>query len=1339
MTAGVANSPEIILNIDDQYGNVVTSNNSDVTLTVHSGPGSLSGTDTVAFSSGVAQLDNVIIDTAGAYTLTATSGLISANSGSFTVSAASASQVVFSQQPTDVVINSAISPSITVDVEDQFGNVVTGDTSNVTLAINTGSGSIGGTDTVAASSGVATFDNVTINALGAHTLHASDGSLTIANSSSFTVNPAPASQIVFDQQPTTVTAGNAISPAITADLEDQFGDIVTTDTSTVTLTVASGPGSIGGTDSVAAVSGVATFSNVIFDTASSYTISAANGVASAATSNSFTVNPGSSDKVEFVQNPTTATAGVTISPAVTVAVEDQFGNVVTGDTSNVMLSVNSGTGSLSGTLTEAASSGIATFSNLSMTAAGAKTLLAIDGSLAAADSGSFTIDATTATKYVFAQGPSDSSAGSAISPAVVVDIEDQYGNVVTTYTQNVTLSVNSGPGVFSGTSSVNAVAGVATFSDLILDTAGAYTIDAANGILSFALSGSFNVSAAAASKLAFSTQPGTSTAGADISPSPVVDVEDQFGNIITSDSSNVTLSVASGGGSVTGTPTVAASSGVATFSGAVIDTAGTHTIAASDGSLTSATSSSFTIHPAGASQMVFTQQPTTVAAGVAISPAITVAIEDPFGNLTNSSPSVSLSIDTGPGSIGGTDSVFASGGIATFNNVLFDTAGNYTLTVAAGGLPDANSASFTVNPGAESLIVWGQQPSDVAAGAAISPSMTVEAEDSFGNIVTSDSRSVTLAVATGPGSIGGTDTVAFSSGVATFSNVKFDMAGSYSIAASDSFSPVTTSNSFTVSPAAASQVAFVQQPSTVTAGSAISPAITVDVEDPFGNIVTTDSSNVTLAIHTGGGSIGGTSTVAASSGVATFSDVLIDTSGAHTLGASDGVLTGAVSSAFTVNPAAASQLAFAQQPSTVAAGSAISPSIVVDVEDQYGNIVTSNSSNVTLSINTGPGAIGGTDTVAASSGVATFSNVKLNTAGAYTLAASDGSLTGADSSSFTVNPAAASQLVVNQQPSDVTAGSAISPSMTVDVEDQFGNILTGNTSNVTLAVHSGAGSIGGTDTVAASAGVATFANVIFDTAGTYTLTASDGALTSATTGSFTVSPAAASQVAFSQQPTRTLVATAITPAMTVNVEDRFGNIVTSDTSTITLSVHTGPGDLTGTVSAAAVGGVATFDNVVIDITGTYTLTASDGSLTSANSSSFVVGSSGVATQIVFLQTPSAEWQFGPVNVQVAVEDAFGNIVTDSSAPITISTNETGSLGGTMTVDADNGVATFSNIYLAKSGTFSFSASGGGFSAGNGFSVQSVALPVVVRTRALINPAPFDPTYVLGLERYFGAK
>jgi hypothetical protein len=72
--------------------------------------------------------------------------------------------------------------------------------------------------------------------------------------------------------------------------------------------------------------------------------------------------------------------------------------------------------------------------------------------------------------------------------------------------------------------------------------------------------------------------------------------------------------------------------------------------------------------------------------------------------------------------------------------------------------------------------------------------------------------------------------------------------------------------------------------------------------------------------------------------------------------------------------------------------------------------------------------------------------------------------------------------------------------------------------------------------------------------------------------------------------------------------------VTSDTSTVTLTLSSGTfASGSNTVSAAAVNGVATFGNLVINAAGTYTLTASDGTLTGATSNSFTITGQTVTT------------------------------------------------------------------------------------------------------------------------------
>ncbi len=212
-------------------------------------------------------------------------------------------------------------------------------------------------------------------------------------------------------------------------------------------------------------------------------------------------------------------------------------------------------------------------------------------------------------------------------------------------------------------------------------------------------------------------------------------------------------------------------------------------------------------------------------------------------------------------------------------------------------------------------------------------------------------------------------------------------------------------STFNVTVTGPTKLAFAQQPSNATAGVGNSPAITVNVEDQFGNIATTDNSTVTLTVNSGPQS--GTLTTAAVNGVATFTDTALDLAGTYTLKVTDGLLTSATSHSFTVTAAAPAQLAFAQQPSDITTNHADSPAIAVKVEDQFGNLVTTDTSNVALSINTGPGALSGTLTVAAINGIATFSGVKLDTAGTYTLQAADASFAAATTShSFVVSVAA---------------------------------------------------------------------------------------------------------------------------------------------------------------------------------------------------------------------------------------------------------------------------------------------------------------------------------------------
>src|SRR6185295_7896803 len=131
------------------------------------------------------------------------------------------------------------------------------------------------------------------------------------------------------------------------------------------------------------------------------------------------------------------------------------------------------------------------------------------------------------------------------------------------------ISANPGNGTLSGTNTVNAVSGVATFSNLSIDKSGTgYTLLATSSSLTAATSATFNIVAAAAAKLGFTVQPSAATAGVALSPSVQVAVQDAFNNTVPSASATITVAIGTnpGGGTLSGTTSVATSGGVATFS-----------------------------------------------------------------------------------------------------------------------------------------------------------------------------------------------------------------------------------------------------------------------------------------------------------------------------------------------------------------------------------------------------------------------------------------------------------------------------------------------------------------------------------------------------------------------------------------------------------------------------------------------------------------------------------------------------------------------------------------------------------------------------------------------------
>ncbi len=309
------------------------------------------------------------------------------------------------------------------------------------------------------------------------------------------------------------------------------------------------------------------------------------------------------------------------------------------------------------------------------------------------------------------------------------------------------------------------------------------------------------------------------------------------------------------------------------------------------------------------------------------------------------------------------------------------------------------------------LVVTQQPPASLTAGTPFG--LTVEAEDSSGNLTSSFNGTVTVALANPFGwPLGGTLTATAFDGVATFSGLTINTPYSgYTLYVSGGGLGWGVTSPLTVTPAAPTQVAITSEPpSSVTAGSGF--GLEASIEDAYGNVEAGDTASVTLALanNSTGATLGGTLSATASNGVATFSGLtLTEAAAGYTLQASSSGLSSATTSATTVTPAAATQVAITEQPpaSVVLKDSF---GLIAAIEDEYGNVVTSASNTVKVALANNPtGAkLGGTLSEAASNGVVTFSGLTLNKVGSgYTLALSNSKLTGATSSAINVTSAPA--------------------------------------------------------------------------------------------------------------------------------------------------------------------------------------------------------------------------------------------------------------------------------------------------------------------------------------------
>jgi hypothetical protein len=417
--------------------------------------------------------------------------------------------------------------------------------------------------------------------------------------------------------------------------------------------------------------------------------------------------------------------------------------------------------------------------------------------------------------------------------------------------------------------SFNATTGALTGTPTSVAGATAYTITATNATGSTTQTFTLTINPGAATKAMMTTQPAGAVSGSAFTTQPVVRVTDSGGNTVTTSTAVVTVSKASGSGTLSGTTTATAVAGVATFTNLVITGTGDHVLTFTSETLTAVNSETLTVSLAAQATLSITSLTTSTKA-------------HPY--------SQALSITTSGGSgTGAITFAIASGGTAT-RCALSDSPAPATITATTVGTcliqatkaADATYASttsatatFTFQVGSANKAMMTTQPAGAVNGVALTTQPIVRVTDSGDNTVTSFTGDVVVSTASGLGELSG-NTVAAVAGVATFTNLVITgTAGNFTLTFTPASLTAVTSSSFALAAGAATKVAITRASVGTTDNVAFSTPPQITIQDASGNTVSS-SADVTATISGAGGTLIGTTTATASSGVATFTGLGID-------------------------------------------------------------------------------------------------------------------------------------------------------------------------------------------------------------------------------------------------------------------------------------------------------------------------------------------------------------------------------------------------------------------------------------------------------------------------------
>ena len=561
--------------------------------------------------------------------------------------------------------------------------------------------------------------------------------------------------------------------------------------------------------------------------------------------------------------------------------------------------------------------------------------------------------------------------------------------------------------------------------------------------------------------------------------------------------------------------------------------------------------------------------------------------------------------------------------------------GAFTIDSDAAGEVEQNDvAAVTLTAGDATYLSFTQEPvdgsathGDVISGTAFATQPTITAYDTYDNIATGFTGTVTLAEGTGAGTLGGTVFMDAVGGIADFAGkgVKYTAATDQ-----ETFTVVASSGELTTDETAsltadvvATQLVVATNPgdTNATNGDILNATIfetqpVIEFRDGDGLVDTDiDTDVVTVSLQSGAGTLVTTLTATAANGVATFSDLAYTLDGTEndqqsiTLrftddGGGDIDLNGSPVDSVSTVDVVATQLSVSVQPANIVSGVSMTAP-VVQFLDAQNKIDVDIDTDVLTATENGNGSITAGATATAANGVATFSSL------IYTAAADGEAVTftftddvgGVDISASPVSSnevtadVVAVKIIINTQPSGSVSRSALTGQPVIYFVDANDTLDTqANTDTVTAMIASGDGSLSGDVDIAAVNGVVTFTDLTYTATAdqeNFTLSFSDDAggtndfsLAVAITSNAVTSDVVAVKIIINTQPSGSTSGNILTGQPVIYFVDAGDVLDTqANTDTITASVFSGGGSLSGDVDVLAVNGVVAFTDL------TYTATA----------------------------------------------------------------------------------------------------------------------------------------------------